>query len=70
MSLGQVKYHVGKYSDAMTASRYSAKNIIPEGDRTERLTPNINAQVLFRHINRSKGKETEQVNTHSNEQMG
>lgn len=69
MSLGQVKYHVGKYSDAMTASRYSAKNI-PEGNRTERLTPNINAQVTFRHINRSKGKETEQVNTHNNVQMG
>lgn len=56
MSLGQVKYHVGKYFDAMTASRYSAKNIIPEGNRTERLTPNVKAHVIFRTHKQKQGE--------------
>ena len=56
MSLGQVKYHVGKYSDAMTASRYSAKNIIPGGNRTERLTANVNVQVIFRTQKQKQGE--------------
>jgi len=47
---------VGKYSDAMTASRYSAKNIIPEGNRTERLTANVNAQVIFRTHKQKQGE--------------
>lgn len=46
MSLDKSK--IRKQPDAMSASRYSAKNIIPEGIGIEKLNTKVNAHVIFR----------------------